>query len=208
MFEEVPALSPLSFFSFKIPCFYSKSSLLGKKHLLPSFSDWLEEEEFAKVFFAWNEEELILNAEVQTSYETSAFPDYRKGDCIELFIDTRDLKQKTTVGRFCHHFVFFPEKVLNAFGREVTRFRADDMHPLCNPDDFMVEAEILPSHYRIHVQIPKNCLTEYDPKGLPRIGFAYQIHRCGQPSQHFNISSFEMEIEDNPHLWATLKLIE
>lgn len=206
MFEEVPSLSPLSFLSFKVPCFYSKNSILAKKYLLPSFSRWSDEEEFARVYLGWDEERLICNMEAKTAFEGSLFHNFRKGDSFEIFIDTRDLKQKSLVTRFCHHFVFFPEKTGGVFARETTKFRTEDMHPLCDPFELFVESDIKPNNYRMQLEIPKTVLIGYDPKGFTRLGFSYRINRDGRSPQHFTVSSYEYSIEESPSLWTSLQL--
>lgn len=206
MFEEVPSVTPLSFLSFKVPCFHSKSSILGKKHILPSFSRWIDEEEFAKVYLGWNEEKLLCNVEAKAPFEGSFFPDFRKGDSLELFIDTRDLKQRSLVSRFFHHFVFFPEKTGGVFGREVTKFRGEDMHPLCDPSDLLVDSDIKPDDYRMQIEIPKSVLVGYDPKCFERLGFSFRVNRSGEDPQHFSVSSYEYSIEENPSQWASLQL--
>ena len=131
LFEDIPALSPVQFFGLTADCQFIRGGLEpNKEHLLPSTSDLLDEESFCEVYCAWNFEKLAFHFIVHGLFQGVGDADFRKGDSIEIFIDTRDLKTKGVVTRFCHHFVFFPVEVQNFFGREVTRFRNEDTHRL------------------------------------------------------------------------------
>jgi len=209
MFEELPSLCPVQFFGISADCpFLSKGSLKADKHaLLPSTADLLGEENFADVYGAWNFEKLAFFVEVRSPF-VRVEDDVRKGDSVELFIDTRDLKSKGTVSKFCHHFVFYPAALQGFYGREVTRFRSDDVHRLCHPEDLTVTPRLLSRSYTLSIEIPASCLTGFDPMNFSRLGFTYRINRADHPVQHFAVSSEEYVIEQNPATWGTLKLIE
>lgn len=209
LFEDLPSLSPVQFFGLTADCQFLRGSLKPEKgYLLPSTNDLLDEETFADVYTAWNFEKLCFYFAVHRPFQKVGEPDFRKGDSIEIFIDTRDLKTKGVVTRFCHHFVFFPVEVKNFFGQEITRFRNDDTHRLCHPEDLQVIPDLDKDSYRISVEIPAHCLHGYDPLSFPRIGFTYQINRFEGFSQHFAVSSDEYNIEQHPATWGTLKLLK
>ncbi|MBM3184401.1 MAG: hypothetical protein FJZ64_03755 [Chlamydiae bacterium] len=174
---------------------------------MPSTSDLLGEEAFADLYFSWDETKLSCFIVCKVLGAPSG-DDYRKTDSLELFIDTRDLKTKGVVSRFCHHFVFSPHQIQNFHGREVTRFRGEDIHRLCHPEDLHVEPKITDSSYRILIEIPSKCLYGYDPVGFPRLGFTYRINRSKGFPQHFAVSSEEYVIEQHPATWGTLKLVK
>src|SRR6516165_1598915 len=105
----LPSLYPETFFSTSIKGY--KAEKLGatwskRKFLLPDVSLLLGEEKFADLFFFWNEQGIGIVCEVQTGFTDCSYPKYQEGDCLEIFIDTRDLKNANVTHRFCHHFVF------------------------------------------------------------------------------------------------------
>src|SRR3990167_6465314 len=209
LFEDLPALSPVQFFGLTADCLYHKDTLTKEKDFsLPSTADLLDEETFADVFTSWNMEKISFFVAICQPFQKADESDFRKGDSIELFIDTRDLKTKGVVTRFCHHFVFFPIDVQNFFGREMTRFRNEDTHRLCHPEDLIVSPDIGGQSYSLLVEIPAHCLHGYDPLSFPRIGFTYRINRSDGPAQHFAVSSEEYTIEQHPATWGTLKLLK
>ncbi|HSX37246.1 MAG TPA: hypothetical protein VLE95_00260 [Chlamydiales bacterium] len=209
LFEDLPALSPVQFFGLSADCNYSTQHLKpNKMFLLPSTEDLLCEEAFADVYTSWNVDKLCFYISVEVPFQNIGDGDFRKGDSVELFIDTRDLKTKGIVSRFCHHFVFFPVMVQNFLGREVTRFRGEDIHRLCHPEDLQVTADIYGRSYSLSIEIPSACLHSYDPLSFPRLGFTYQINRTEGAPQHFAVSSKEYVIEQHPATWGTLKLIK
>ncbi len=207
LFDDIPSLSPVQFFGITSDCFYIRGSLKpDKEHLLPSTSDLLGEESFADVYAGWNVEKVAFHFVVRVPFQKIGEGDFRRGDSIELFLDTRDLKTKGAVSRFCHHFVFFAAQSQGFYGKEVTRFRSDDMHRLCHPEDLQVAPLVESSSYRLSVEIPAHCLHGYDPLSFSRLGFTYRINRAGGPPQHFAVSSEEYVIEQHPATWGTLKL--
>ena len=209
LFEDLPALSPVQFFGLSCDCFYLRHGLKPDKNfLLPSTADLLDEDPFADVYVGWNVEKLGFLISVKIPFQNVNEGDFRKGDSIELFLDTRDLKTKGVVSRFCHHFVFFPVQGKNFYGREVTRFRGEDIHPLCHPEDLQVAPDLGERSYRVAIEIPAGCLHGYDPLSFPRIGFTYRINRAEGPPQHFAVSSEEYVIEQHPATWGTLKLVK
>lgn len=209
LFEDLPALSPVQFFGLTADSQFLRGALKPeKKYLLPSTNDLLDEDCFADVYTSWNFEKLSFYFAVHSPFEKVGEPDFRKGDSVELFIDTRDLKTKGVVTRFCHHFAFFPVEVKNFYGQEITRFRNEDTHRLCHPEDLQVIPVIHEDSYSISIEIPAHCLHGYDPLSFPRIGFTYRINRFEKPAQHFAVSSEEYNIEQHPATWGTMKLLK
>jgi len=210
MFEELPSLCPVQFFGISADClFLGKGSIKAdKRFLLSSTTDLLDEEQFADVYAAWNFEKLFFLIDVHVPFQTLGDGDIRKGDSVELFIDTRDLKSKGTISRFCHHFVFYPAELQGFYGREATRFRNEDVHRLCHPEDLNVVPKVKAKSYSLEIEIPAQCLIGFDPMTFPRLGFTYRINRTDAPPQHFAVSSEEFVIEQHPATWGTLKLIE
>ena len=173
--EAMPPLAPLDFFALSISGRYSKS-LGGSKPLksaffLPDTSPLLGETAFADVAFCWNEEGIVVEATVHQPFEEASYPRFREGDALEVFIDTRDLKNAGFITRFCHHFVVLPQEVQGIRALEVTRFRTEDSHPLCDPTELHVQSVFDKKSYWLQFHIPASCLHGYDPGHFDRLGF-------------------------------------
>lgn len=204
-----PAL-PIDCFSLSLEVPYVKElprkGLITKPYLLPEMGKLLDEETFAEVGFAWNEEALFIEVLFHKPFEESAFPNFDEGESVELFIDTRDLKTAGFMTRFCHHFVFLPHSDLGKLCYELSRFRSEDSHPLCDPDELEVKADLRSKEISMQIVIPQQCLHGYDPRNFPRLGFTYKINRKGGAPQHFAVSSALFALDQQPSLWASLKL--
>lgn len=212
MFEHVPSLLPMEFFSVACSVFYAHISMtvpsfrtMRKEFTLPDTSEFLGEEVFSRVALCWHEEGILVEISVEKDFEEVYFPDFFQGDAVELFFDTRDLKTAGTT-RFCHHFVILPQIVGTIQAIEITRFRTEDTHPLCDPQDLTVTTTFHKDAYSMRVLIPAHCLHGYDPKICDRMGFSYRIHRYGGKPQHFTVSSEHFALEQSPRFWASLDL--
>ncbi|NGX34754.1 MAG: hypothetical protein K1060chlam1_01108 [Candidatus Anoxychlamydiales bacterium] len=209
-FENFPNIKILNFFDINIDLekYVSKAKLFSKKYVLKSFSSILNEEEFAKIYMAYNEKGLYFIFDVKTPFTKAFFPEYQRADSIEVFIDTRSLKTKGYITKFCHHFVFFAEDIKGYKAREITRFRADDMHAICGSKDLKVDSIVKPKSYMLDIHIPSFCLTGFNPIDINYLSFTYRINRYQMPPQNFSVSSNEHVIEKSPHLWAKMNLLK
>lgn len=205
LLEQLPPLAPLQFFSVEVDVNYGKE--VKKRHLLPEFTELLGETCFAGVSLAWNEEAVLVDVEVRKPFEEVFYPEYTKGDALELFFDTRDLKSAGVPTRFCHHFLILPKEVQGIRVHEISKFRTDDSHPLCDPEEIYVETKFKPRGYQISAAFPSSILHGYDPSSFERLGFNYRISRAKDGAQHFSVSSLFYKIEQQPSLWASLKLV-
>jgi hypothetical protein len=209
--EKLPALAPMEFFSIEGEFHYSKSppSLkeMRRNFMLFDASRWLGEEHFADVAACWNESGLSFTVDVHQPFQEAFYPRFFEGDAIEIFLDTRDLKTAGFATRFCHHFLFLPQAIQGIQAQELTRFRTEDTHSLCEAADLKVSVIFLKNSYTLQIFIPAHCLHGYDPVSFERIGFTYRIHRFrGQP-QHFSLISHHFTLEQYPRLWATFKCV-
>lgn len=204
LLEQLPALPPLQFFSVEVDIKYGKE--VKKNHLLPEFTDLIGEVHFADVSLAWNEEAILLKVDVKKPFEEAFYPDYEKGDAFDFFFDTRDLKTTGVPTRFCHHFLVLPKEVQGVRVQELSKFRAEDSHPLCDSTDIFVETDFSSKGYQLTLAFPSAVLHGYEPHSFDRLGFTYRIHRSGGNPQHFATSSLFYKIEQQPSLWASLKL--
>lgn len=215
MFEELIPVSAANFFAVSLEAFsYSgkPGDPLSKKHLLPSLSFFYETPDFAQVALGWSEKGIFVSVFSEEPTRELHFPDFRKGDSLELFIDTRDVKTVAHVTRFCHHFCILPEildeNAESIQALEVTRFRGDDSHPLADPQHLIVESEKKRRGYQLHVFISQEALFGYDPTQFDRLGFTYRINRTRNEPQYFSAAGSDVVIENQPSLWASVKLVK
>lgn len=208
-------LTPINFFQISADCPYLPLTKEGFPHmtpkqaqymLLPDTSQLCAEESFAQVSLGWNQEGLEACVRVSYPFERAYYPDVFRGDSVELFIDTRDVKTSGFNTRFCHHFFFLAEAIEGHLAGEITRFRTEDAHPLCEPNDLKVKSFLKPSSHTLNIFIPSHCLYGYDPDQFDRLGFSYRINRADGFPQHFTVVSEDFPIEQQPSLWGSLKL--
>ena len=148
MLKELPALSALNFFDLSALCRRRKDDFIHlPRYRLPSTFEMKNEEEFASVFSAWSDEGLFFHFEVRSPIQHCQYSDPKRGDAIELWIDTRNLKTSGYLTKFCHHFVVFPLKEEGCYGKEITRFRSDDLHLLCDRKDLQIEVKSFKEKY-------------------------------------------------------------
>jgi hypothetical protein len=216
--QDELSITPVNFFQLAGECVYlpiARNALFSmeaqkkpSQYLLPSSTSLTSEDSFADLKMGWNEEGVELVIELHTPFTAVRYPDLQRGDSVELFFDTRDLKTSGFNTRFCHHFYFLPEAIEGHMAGELTRFRTEDTHPLCDPADLKVRAQFQKNGYQMHLMIPAHCLHGYDPEQFERLGFTYRINRVEGPSQHFALVSDDYPIEQHASLWASLRLIK
>jgi hypothetical protein len=207
--EKFIPLAPINYFQIGADCKKIDKPLTYKTmraYTLPDTSSLCAEEYFAEVAMGWGVEGIEVFVHVKESYSQAYYPDVTKGDSVELFFDTRDVKTSGYNTRFCHHFFFLPEAVEGRVAGEITRFRTEDVHELCDPKDLIVKCDIKTFHYDMHITIPTHCLYGYDPEQFDRIGFTYRINRASGSSQHFSVTTEDYQLEQQPSLWSSLKL--
>ena len=180
----------------------------GKPRLLPSVAYLLGEVPFFEVGMAWSEEGIHLCFKIETKFEACFFPEVEKGDGVEVFIDTRGIDSAVTIHKYCHHFIFLPEKVNGIQSAEVTRFKSNDRHDPALHENFSVESKIKAHSIEMQITIPEISLFGYNPLQNPKLGFACIVHRSNKEKGHFPQSGVDFMIERCPLLWAKMKVIE
>ena len=206
--EEFVPLTPIHFFQLqgklqqRVP---GESGTLGKEFRLPNTSGFCREEPFAAVWMGWSQEGITCDVMIKgKAFGHGAYPNVQEGDSIELFIDTRDLKSAGFNTRFCHHFIFLPKEVDGCQAEERTHFRTEDRHDHCSPEDLVIHSL---EKNRFQIFIPNHCLFGYDPEQFDRIGMTYRINRWQGEPQHFAVSSSEYQIDQQPALWSSWRLV-
>ncbi len=185
MIEDIVPLIPVHFFSIKLPCYATKRRHLEKEHQLPHLTELCKQKPLAHLMMGWHKEGIALRICPQKPIES-----------LEFFFDTRDRKTMGYPTRFCHHFVIDVERLE---GSEVTRFRTDDAHELCEGSliDCRLDEDI------VVLWFPKQVLFGYEPAQFNRLGFTYRINRG---EQNFSVIDADFAIEKHPSLWSTLTL--
>lgn len=216
--EDFVSLTPVNFFQFTAECkrlpVSEKASfpLLTRqnypKYLLPDMSAYCSEESFAKIAMGWNEEGIECCVVIGVPFKRAFYPEVTKGDSIELFFDTRDVKTSGFNTRFCHHFFFFAEALEGRQAGELTHFRSEDAHPLCDSAALKVKSETTAAKQTINLFIPAHCLHGYEPEQFTGLGFSYRINRTAGYPQHFSVVSEDYQIDEQPSLWSSLRLVQ
>lgn len=206
MFEEITSFSALSCFDLSIDVLFLKEKTLkiknSKKYLLMNTDFYLNEKSFANVYFAWKNDGFYFLFDIKQKFIESG-RDFRKKDSIEIFLDTRNVKTKGHITKFCHHFVFFPIEVDGLLAKEITRFKVDDFHEPAK--DFDVKTTFEKNSYFLNIFIPKESIYGFNVEN--KMGFSYRINRFEKEAQNFSVSN-EYAVEKNPYFWATVNLIK
>jgi hypothetical protein len=211
--EEWPILRPINFFQFTGECLFLPPQNLfpylkpsQEKYRFPDTSSLCDEEHFAEFYMGWNPLGIEALIHVHELYQGVSLTDVTRGDSVELFFDTRNVKTSGYNTRFCHHFFFLPESVEGVSAQEITRFRTEDAHELCDPNALRVSTQMDKKGYQMHIFIPSQCLYGYDPEQIDRMGFTYRINRMKGVPQHFSVVTQEYPIEQQPSLWSSIRL--
>lgn len=215
-FDDFAPITPVNFFQINVDAYRlsarDKLSFPGlnsrsSKYFLPDTSRLCGEVHFADVAMGWHEEGIEFFVKVNAPFKRVQYPSVELGDSFEVFIDTRDVKTTGFNTRFCHHFFFLAEGIEGDFAGEITRFRTEDTHPLCDSKDLIVKPLINPSGVELNIFIPSHCLYGYDPDQCNRLGFSYRVNRSGGFPQHFSVVSDDFAVEQHPSLWSSVKLL-
>jgi hypothetical protein len=204
MNREVCEIGPEYFFEFEFTC-PKWQRKWGEDSLLPSTSSLFGQDSGAAVSVAYDETGLYFFIEVEASQVQVKYPDFQKGDSVELFIDTKNLKNARTTHRFCHHFYILPERVEGHMMGECTRFRTEDSHPLCQSEELEVKVVRKKSGYKIEAFIPEKALIGFQPEAGSCLGFCYRINRSQGATEQLGLP-LQLAVEQAPYLWPTLKL--
>jgi hypothetical protein len=206
MWPANATLQPVHFCAFQIDCLYTFGEKLEKKHRLPDLSCFYLEDSFAAVSMGWQEKGISIEIEPKKRTKSLA---YLEGLMVDLFLDTRDVKTAGYPTRFCHHFCLSPRGTPDHSWHihELTHFRGEDKHELCDPDLCRVETPLVGSSRVIAIFLPSEALHGYDPLQFARSGFTYRISRKGGKRQYFSADDADFVIAAQPSLWASVQYI-
>jgi hypothetical protein len=214
-----PLLPTRFLFRFSAPCRYrdplwtTTATGLDESHRLPSLSALEGQAALADVRAAWSEAGLAFALHVRGKKQTlwCRESQLEDSDCLQVWIDTRDVHSVHRAGRFCHRFIFLPcgaggksDKPLAA-SLPINRAR-EQPNPI-RPGLLQVRCQRQGNDYVLEAMIPAEALTGFDPAEHPRIGFNYAVIDRELGQQTFGVGS-PMPYQEDPSLWATLELVK
>lgn len=130
-------------------------------------------------------------------------------DTFQVWIDTRDTKTIHRANRYCHLFEIHPvgnsESENKAACKQHPIHRAQADAPLCDLSTIQLWTKIQPNGYELDVWFPASALYGFDPALTPQLGFYYAISDSELGDQ-FMIVDHEFPYEQDPSLWATVRL--
>jgi hypothetical protein len=206
-----------AFFQVAFPCLYRADapaidgtlSDWDATFLVPDLTGVEGKNPFADVYMAWNDEGLFFAIDVQGAGGHT--PDVRRplrGDGLQVWIDTRDVRNAHRGSRYCHHFCFWPEKEKVAAGGRQFRLRRARGHPrLCDSERLDVASKVLKTGYRLEAHIPAVALTGYDPEENNRLGFTYLLRDKKLGRQVWTAEEI-LPVSYDPSLWGTAELVK
>jgi hypothetical protein len=206
--EDLPRAfgSDLLEVEWNIPSCKSLKDVEGhKSSTLPSVEKYTLQEEFADVYMGISKTEIFVVFDVQSPLEKTFYPDFKKGDAIELIIDTNPSKVQSVTTRFVHHFVFLPQPYEGISAKEITRFRGNESRSLVNDEELRTSVHQGKRNYKISITISLNAL--YGMSGSENkkraIGIGYRVHRYKGEVQEFPHNGQSMHFDVHPNLLAT-----
>jgi len=204
-------------FRFALPCLYkdplwtAKGAQLGPEHRLANLAELEGEPAVVELCAAWSEAGLAFAVEVngkkQPPWCRSSRPE--DSDGIQIWIDTRDVRNVHRAGRFCHRFFFMPAgggpRLDQPAAQWLPIHRARE-HPKAIPADALkVLGGRRAGGYTLEMLIPAEALTGFDPQEHPRLGFTYAV-LDRELGEHTLAAGSPMPYPEDPSLWATLEL--
>jgi len=210
-----------SFFSFAFPCRYREEApkidgLLDdwdEGFRVPDLMEMEGGRPFAGVFMAWNREGIFFAVRVEGKGRFHADPGRPSaGDCLEVWIDTRDVRDARRASRYCHHFCFLPAGGGPKGTRPVvTQERislAREHAAVADLKRIEVASRVERGRrrYALEVGLPAAVLTGYDPGACSRIGFTYLLHDAALGTQSWSAGP-DLPVAYDPSLWGTAELV-
>ncbi|MDP6777499.1 MAG: sugar-binding protein [Candidatus Latescibacteria bacterium] len=208
-----------AFFAFSFACPYRADppvidGLLkdwDDRFRLPDLGVLEGEGAYAEVYMAWHETGLYLALQVSRPAALAVDPRRPvRGDGLQVWIDTRDVREAHRASRYCHHFWFLPRgggksgKDPLAGQNRVRRARAQAK--MCDPADLGVASRVLKTGYRMEVHLPAAALTGFDHEENSRLGFSYLLKDRKLGRQSWTADE-PLPVSYDPSLWGALELI-
>ena len=210
-------VSPRFLFHFSVPCYYCErlwtpnGAALDKSFSLPNFSELEQPGACPEVRAGWNRDGLAFRFEVRGKHQKLSCQGDRPDDSdgVQLWIDTRDVKNVHRAGRFCHRLFFLPAGAGRGRSKPVVGVlpirRARALHGPIDEKQLKVLSQPRRDGYVLHTFIAAAALTGFDPDEHSRLGFTYVV-MDRELGQHTLGAGRPMPYYEDPSLWATLEL--
>lgn len=183
----------------------------AERHRLPR-AEFEGADTFADVWAAWSTDALWLAVRVEKGRAPRVIPNrLTEGDCVEFYVDTRDVRNAHRAGRFCHRFVVAPA---GGAGRgrmpvfqhvEISRATASPATVEIGRGD--IGATVEDDRYVVEVRLPASGLTGFDADVNRRLGLAYVVHDTEHGTQNWPHAAV-LPVGVDPSLWAVAELID
>jgi hypothetical protein len=219
MHVTIPARA---FFSFAFPCRFREEALKidgalngwDERFRVPDLMGMEGGRPFADVYMAWNRDGLYFAVRVEGKERFHADPHKPSaGDCLHVWIDTRDVRDARRASRYCHHFSF----LLEGGGPKGTRpVVVQERIALAREHAAMADLKCIRTasrierarrRYAMEIALPAAALTGYDPGVCSRIGFTYLLHDAALGTQSWSAGP-DLPVAYDPSLWGTAELVE
>jgi hypothetical protein len=165
---------------------------------------------FASLYMAWDDAGLYFGLEVKNKTRYRLEPRHpSQGDCLELFLDTRDVKEHRA-NRYCHRFYFLPggsgKDGRKPIGRQSSIDRAREQAPPCPEEEIQIGLRRLKKSYQLEIKIPAAGLNGYQPREFGRLGFTYLLHDSQHGAQSWSAGT-DLPVDQDPATWGTVELL-
>ena len=205
-----------SFFTFEhsLPPITDESFLKGSlsgwsdANRLPDLMGLDNKTAYADVYVGWNDDGIYLGVDAKGAPGLEVQPKRPlKGDGIQIWLDTRDVREAHRASRFCQHFFFLPTGGRSdgplAGQVHIRRARAQDKP--CEPQNITVSSRITKKGYRLSAFLPADILTGFEPDDNNRFGFTYLIRDRRLGRQYWTADE-PLPVAYDPSLWGTIVL--
>lgn len=196
---------------YKDPLWTNKGAQLDQQHRLIGLAELEGQPVWADVRAAWSETGLAFAVCVQGKSQAPWCRESRPedSDCLQLWIDTRDVHNVHRANRFCQRFVFLPAGAGRKLDQPVTGVlpinRTREPAPPVREGLLKARCEIMSGKYILEAFIPAEAMLGFDPTEHPRLGFTYAVIDRELGEQTFGVGN-PMPYQEDPSLWATLEL--
>jgi hypothetical protein len=204
--------------AFTFPCSYRRDPPRidgdlrdwGERYRVPDLMALEGQQPFATLSMAWNDEGLYFGLQVPGKTQYRIDPrNVTRGDCLELWIDTRDVKDSHRANRYCHRFYFLPggrgRQGKDPIARQSTVERAREQAPPCPEESIQVGLRRQRRGYQMEIALPAAGLNGFQPREFSRLGFNYVLHDVDRGTQSWSIGGDAALLHD-PSAWGTVEL--
>ncbi|MEE2752951.1 MAG: hypothetical protein VX910_03135 [Candidatus Latescibacterota bacterium] len=205
-----------SFFEFEQACpvvddtSFLKGTLRGwsERNKLPDLMALDQKDNYADVYIGWNADGIYFGVNAKGSPGLEVDPKRPlKGDGVQIWIDTRDVREAHRASRFCHHFYFLPTggRSDGPVAGQVRIRRAREQGKPCEPQNISVFSRVSKKGFRLSAFLPADILNGFEPEDNNRFGFTYLIRDRKLGRQCWTADE-PLPVGYDPSLWGTITL--